>query len=138
MALNDRQRIIMAHGCFRSEADMNQNRRATSFGMSAAHPSLGVHLWICPQARHRKGTRTFGRVSRTTMSVVRPVGTGRFVWGHLITMSLTANPSSRKFGTIDPHAVGTEILDETARCGSKMVRFLLQQGPKNTISNTQG
>jgi|SRR5215471_1040323 len=57
--------------------------------MSAAHPPLGVHLWICPQARHFKGTQTFGRVSRTTISVVRPVGTDRFVCGHLITMSLT-------------------------------------------------
>jgi hypothetical protein len=57
--------------------------------MSAAHASLGVHVWICPQARHRKGTRTSGRVSRTTISVVRPVGTGRFASGHLITMSLT-------------------------------------------------
>jgi hypothetical protein len=57
--------------------------------MSATHASLDVHLWICPQARHRKGTRTSGRVSRTTISVVRPVGTGRFVCGHLITMSLT-------------------------------------------------
>jgi hypothetical protein len=57
--------------------------------MSAAHASLGVHVWICLQARHRRGTRTSGRVSRTTISVVRPVGTGRFVCGHLITMSLT-------------------------------------------------
>src|SRR5215471_15875449 len=51
--------------------------------MSAAHPPLGVHLWICPQARHFKGTQTFGRVSRTTISVVRPVGTDRFVCEHL-------------------------------------------------------
>jgi hypothetical protein len=50
--------------------------------MSAAHASLGVHLWICPQARHRKGRRTSGSVSRTTMSVVRPFDTGRFVCGH--------------------------------------------------------
>src|SRR5262249_62371781 len=31
---------------------------------------------------------------RKTISVVRPVGTGRFVCGHLITTSLTANPST--------------------------------------------
>jgi len=65
--------------------------------MSATHASLGVHVWICPQARHNKGTRTFGRVSRTTISVVRPVGTVRFVCGHLITMSLTVT-LHRKFG----------------------------------------
>ena len=60
-----------------------------------------------------------------TISVVRPVGTGCFVCGHLITTSLTANPLNRKFGIIDPHAVRTENLDETARCGRKMVWFLL-------------
>jgi hypothetical protein len=38
--------------------------------------------------------RTFGRVSRTTISVVRPVGAGLFVSGHLITMSLTGYPST--------------------------------------------
>jgi len=64
--------------------------------MAAAHASLGVHLWICPQARHRKGTSTFGRVSRTIMSVVRPVDTGRFVSGHLITISLTGNLLTRR------------------------------------------
>jgi len=56
--------------------------------MSAAQASLAVHLWIRPHARHCKGTRTFGRVSRTTISVVRPVGTVRFVRGHSITMPL--------------------------------------------------
>jgi hypothetical protein len=65
--------------------------------MLAAHASLGVHRWICPQARHGKGTPTFGSVSRTIISVVRPVGTGRFVCGHLITMSLTATPLNRKY-----------------------------------------
>jgi hypothetical protein len=57
--------------------------------MAAAHASLGVHVWICLQARHRKGKRMFGKVSRTTISVVRPVGTDCLVCGHLITMSLT-------------------------------------------------
>jgi hypothetical protein len=68
--------------------------------MSAAHESLGVHLWICPQARHTKGTQTFGRVSRTTIAVVRPVGTGRFVCGHLITMSPTVTSSNGNLGII--------------------------------------
>ena len=74
---------------FCATANLRLQAEWATFGMSAAHASLGVHLWICPQARHRKGTRTFGKVSRITISVVRPLGTGRFVCGHLTTMSLT-------------------------------------------------
>src|SRR5262245_61693775 len=42
------------------------------------------------------------------MSVVRPVGTGRFVCGHLITMSLTVTLNrNRGQWPIAPHAIGT-------------------------------
>ena len=72
-----------------SQRTLSHQAEETSFGISTAHASSRVQRWICPQARHRTGTRMSGRVSRMTISVERPVGIGRLVCGHLITMSLT-------------------------------------------------
>jgi hypothetical protein len=63
----------------------------------------------------------FGRVSRTIMSVVRPVDTGRFVSGHLITISLTGN-----------------LLTRRRRAAAKSFPIPAAARIKNTISNAQG
>ena len=65
-----------------------------SIGTWATQASSGFHRCTYPHAGHRRGRATGGKVSKMTISVVRPVGTGRFVCGHLITTSLTANPST--------------------------------------------
>src|SRR5262249_26409749 len=65
-----------------------------SIGTWATQASSGFHRCTYPHAGHRRGRATGGKVSKMTISVIRPVGTGRFVCGHLITTSLTANPST--------------------------------------------
>src|SRR5215813_351823 len=64
----------------------------TSLGTWATQASTGFHRWICPHAAHRRGRATSGKVSKMTISVVRPVRTGLRFRGHLIRMSLTAEP----------------------------------------------
>ena len=67
----------------------------TSLETWATQASSGFHRWTCPHAGHRRGRATGGKVSKMTISVVRPVRTGLRLCGHLIRMWFTADPSGR-------------------------------------------
>jgi hypothetical protein len=56
------------------------------------HASAGFHLWILPHAGQRNGTATGGSDLNTTHSAFRPVETGLFVTGQLITISAEYDP----------------------------------------------
>jgi hypothetical protein len=64
----------------------------TSLGTWATQASFGFHRWICPHAAHRRGRATSGKVSKITISTVKPVRTGLRFCGHLTRMWFTAGP----------------------------------------------